>query len=118
MTTTRGGAGVGGKFDVCVSFQEDELSAVIRQGTDTKQVLMLGFNKREPVEKRLATKTGWFWSRSRQKLWNKGESSGHFLYVNEIFTDCDTDTLPYLCTPNGPTCHTGATTCFFRTIPV
>ena len=72
----------------------------------------------EAVEKTLETKTAWFWSRSRQKLWNKGESSGHFLCVNEIFTDCDTDTLLYLCTPKGPTCHTGATSCFFREITV
>ncbi len=50
------------------------------------------------------------------KLWNKGESSGHFLHVAEVFTDCDTDTLLYLCYPDGPTCHTGARSCFFNRI--
>ena len=105
-------------FDLDLLFQKSDLIPVIIQDTDTRQVLMLGFTNREAVEKTLETKTAWFWSRSRQKLWNKGESSGHFLYVNAIFTDCDTDTLLYLCTPKGPTCHTGATSCFFREIEV
>ena len=103
-------------FDLDLLFQKSDLIPVIIQDSDTKQVLMLGFTNREAVEKTLETKTAWFWSRSRQKLWNKGESSGHFLYVNEIFTDCDTDTLLYLCRPEGPTCHTGARSCFFREI--
>lgn len=105
-------------FDLDLLFQKSDLIPVIIQDSDSRQVLMLGFTNREAVEKTLETKTAWFWSRSRQKLWNKGESSGHFLYVNEIFTDCDTDTLLYLCIPKGPTCHTGATSCFFRGIEV
>ena len=105
-------------FDLDLLFQKSDLIPVIIQDSDSRQVLMLGFTNREAVEKTLETKTAWFWSRSRQKLWNKGESSGHFLYVNEIFADCDTDTLLYLCTPKGPTCHTGATSCFFREIEV
>ena len=105
-------------FDLDLLFQKSDLIPVIIQDSDTRQVLMLGFTNREAVEKTLETRTAWFWSRSRQKLWNKGESSGHFLYVNEIFTYCDTDTLLYLCTPKGPTCHTGATSCFFREIEV
>ena len=105
-------------FDLDLLFQKSDLIPVIIQDSDSRQVLMLGFTNREAVEKTLETKTAWFWSRSRQKLWNKGESSGHFLYVNEIFTDCDTDTLLYLCAPKGPTCHTGATSCFFREIEV
>ncbi len=51
---------------------------------------------------------------ARGKLWNKGETSGHFLHVEQIFTDCDTDTLLYFCLPDGPTCHTGRDSCFFR----
>lgn len=105
-------------FDLDLLFQKSDLIPVIIQDSDTRQVLMLGFTNREAVEKTLETKTAWFWSRSRQTLWNKGESSGHFLCVNEIFTDCDADTLLYLCTPKGPTCHTGATSCFFREIEV
>ena len=77
---------------------------------------MLGFTNREAVELTLKTKTAWFWSRSRETLWNKGESSGHFLFVKKIVTDCDTDTLLYFCEPMGPTCHTGAESCFFTTI--
>ena len=64
----------------------------------------------------MRTGTAWFWSRSRQKLWNKGESSGNFLHVRRMAADCDADTLLYLCTPDGPTCHTGAVSCFFREI--
>lgn len=105
-------------FNLDLLFQKSNLIPVIIQDSSTRQVLMLGFTNREAVEKTLETKTAWFWSRSRQKLWNKGESSGHFLYIDGIFTDCDTDTLLYLCTPKGPTCHTGATSCFFREITV
>ena len=62
----------------------------------------------------LETKTAWFFSRSRQKLWNKGESSGHFLHIVEVYADCDDDTLLYIANPVGPTCHTGETSCFFK----
>ena len=105
-------------FDLDALFQKSELIPVIIQHVDTKQVLMLGFTNKEAVELTLKTKTAWFWSRSRQKLWNKGESSGNFLHVKEVFTDSDTDTLLYLCQPDGPTCHTGAVSCFFREIEI
>ena len=97
-------------------FQKSELIPVIIQDADSREVLMLGFTNKEAVELTIRTKTAWFWSRSRQKLWNKGESSGNFLHVKEMLTDCDTDTLLYLCKPDGPTCHTGAHSCFFRAI--
>ena len=84
-------------------FQKSDLIPVIIQDAETGEVLMLGFTNKEAVELTLKTKTAWFWSRSRQKLWNKGESSGHFLHVKKMVTDCDTDTLLYLCTPEGPT---------------
>lgn len=103
-------------MDLDELFQKSELIPVIIQDAATKDVLMLGFTDREAVELTLKTKTAWFWSRSRQKLWNKGESSGNFLHVKEMWTDCDTDTLLYLCQPDGPTCHTGARSCFFRKI--
>lgn len=103
-------------MDLDELFQKSELIPVIIQDAATKDVLMLGFTNREAVELTLKTKTAWFWSRSRQKLWNKGESSGNFLHVKEMWTDCDTDTLLYLCQPDGPTCHTGARSCFFRKI--
>ncbi len=103
-------------FDLDSLFQKSDLIPVIIQHVDTKKVLMLGFTNREAVELTLKTKTAWFWSRSRQTLWNKGETSGHFLHVKKVVTDCDTDTLLYLCVPDGPTCHTGAESCFFNTI--
>lgn len=88
-------------FDLDQLFQKSELIPVIIQHARTKDVLMLGFTNREAVERTLQTKTAWFWSRSRGKLWNKGETSGHFLHVEQIFTDCDTDTLLYFCLPDG-----------------
>ena len=97
-------------------FQKSDLIPVIIQDINTSEVLMLGFTNREAVERTLQTKTAWFWSRSRQKLWNKGETSGHFLHVRRLITDCDTDTLLYLCAPDGPTCHTGAQSCFFNVL--
>ena len=77
---------------------------------------MVGYTNREALERTLESRTAWFWSRSRQKLWNKGETSGHFLQVKEIRYDCDCDTLLYLCKPLGPTCHTGNTSCFYRVL--
>ena len=103
-------------FDLDQLFQKSELIPVIIQHARTKDVLMLGFTNREAVERTLQTKTAWFWSRSRGKLWNKGETSGHFLHVEQIFTDCDTDTLLYFCLPDGRTCHTGRDSCFFQEI--
>ena len=103
-------------FDLDLLFQKSELIPVIIQDVDSREVLMLGYSNREAVELTLKTKTAWFWSRSRNKLWNKGETSGNFLYMREIYADCDTDTLLYLCKPAGPTCHTGSRSCFFNQI--
>lgn len=97
-------------------FKKSELIPVIIQDEETKDVLMLGFTNLEAVQLTLKTKTAWFWSRSRNELWNKGETSGNFLHVVEVRTDCDTDTLLYICRPDGPTCHTGERSCFFRKI--
>ena len=62
------------------------------------------------------TGTAWFFSRSRQKLWDKGETSGNFIYVSKILSDCDDDTLIYSGTPRGSVCHTGNRTCFYTTL--
>ena len=97
-------------------FQKSDLIPVIIQEQATKDVLMLGFTNREAVELTLKTGTAWFWSRSRQELWNKGATSGNYLHVKQVYTDCDTDTLLYICVPDGPTCHTGAHSCFFKPI--
>ena len=103
-------------FDLEKLFQKSDLIPVIIQDQETKDILMLGFTNREAVELTLKTKTAWFWSRSRNELWNKGATSGNFLHVKEVYTDCDTDTLLYVCVPDGPTCHTGARSCFFNRI--
>ena len=105
-------------FDLDRLFQKSELIPVIIQHADTNEVLMLGFTNKEAVELTLKTKTAWFWSRSRQELWNKGATSGNFLHIQRILTDCDTDTLLYFRHPDGPACHTGARSCFFREIEV
>ena len=103
-------------FDLNLLFQKSELIPVVVQEWGSREVLMLGFTNQEAVELTIKTQTSWFLSRSRQMLWNKGESSGNFLHVKEMYADCDTDTLLYVCVPDGPTCHTGAHSCFFNRI--
>ena len=103
-------------FDLSRLFAKSSLIPVIIQHFETKEILMLGFTNLEAVKLTLETKTAWFWSRSRNELWNKGGTSGNFLHVKKMITDCDTDTLLYLCKPDGPTCHTGARSCFFEDI--
>ena len=103
-------------FDLDRLFQKSDLIPVVVQDRETKDVLMVGFTNREAVELTLRTGTAWFWSRSRKELWNKGGTSGNFLHVKKIVADCDTDTLLYMCVPDGPTCHTGARSCFFELI--
>jgi phosphoribosyl-ATP pyrophosphohydrolase/phosphoribosyl-AMP cyclohydrolase len=93
----------------------DELVPAIVQDAVTHKVLMLGFMNNEALQK---TKTGGkvtFFSRSKQRLWTKGETSNNFLTVKEIICDCDNDTLLIKATPAGPVCHTGADTCFNET---
>ena len=97
-------------------FAKSELVPVICQNAQTGAVLMLGYANEEALRRTIETRTAWFWSRSRQKLWNKGETSGHFLHVQEIYGDCDDDTILLLCRPDGPTCHTGSESCFFNKI--
>lgn len=97
-------------------FAKSDLIPAVVQDADTLQVLMVGFVSREALELTLKTKTAWFWSRSRGKLWNKGESSGNYLHIQKVMSDCDNDTLLYFCRPDGPTCHTGAVSCFFNTV--
>lgn len=88
------------------------LPAVIQDWLDGT-VLMLGYMNQEALGKTLATKSVHFWSRSRNKLWEKGETSGNKLLVKELFVDCDRDTILVKAQPIGPTCHTGERACFF-----
>ncbi len=90
----------------------DGLVPVIIQDYNTKKVLMLGFMNGEAFNKTKQESKVTFYSRSKQRLWTKGETSGNFLLVKEILTDCDNDTLLIKAEPTGPVCHTGADTCF------
>lgn len=88
------------------------LVPAIVQDAVTKNVLMLGFMNQEAYDKTVETGRVTFWSRSRQCLWTKGESSGHFLHLVSIQNDCDNDTLLVKVHPEGPTCHKGTDTCW------
>jgi phosphoribosyl-AMP cyclohydrolase len=94
----------------------DGLVTAVIQDWQSKRVLMVGFMNEEALRKTVETGKACFYSRSRNKLWLKGESSGHFLAVKEIRTDCDQDTLLLFCESLGPgVCHEGFESCFFRT---
>ncbi len=88
------------------------LVPAIIQDADTRQVLMLGFMNQEAYDKTLLTGKVTFWSRSRQTLWTKGETSGNYLDLVSMAADCDNDTLLVRVHPHGPTCHTGTDTCW------
>lgn len=90
----------------------DGLLPVIVQDAVTLKVLMLGYMNREAYDKTIAEGRVTFYSRTRQTLWTKGETSGNFLLVKEMFLDCDEDTLLIKADPIGPTCHRGTTACF------
>lgn len=92
------------------------LIPAIVQDVHTKDVLMLAYMNADSLKKTLETGETWFWSRSRQELWHKGETSGNVQEVVEIRYDCDGDTLLVLVQPAGPACHTGERTCFYRTL--
>jgi phosphoribosyl-ATP pyrophosphohydrolase/phosphoribosyl-AMP cyclohydrolase len=92
------------------------LLPVVVQHHASGQVLMVGFANREAIQRTLQTGHAWFFSRSRQRLWEKGETSGNFLDLKGLRVDCDADAVIYLCEPHGPTCHTGEPSCFFETL--
>jgi len=91
------------------------LPAVIQDWLDGT-VLMLGYMNQEALAKTVTTRRVHFWSRSRNQLWEKGETSGHTLHVKELFVDCDRDTILVKAQPVGPTCHTGERACFFSRV--
>ena len=97
-------------------FVKGELIPAIVQEKGTKEVLMLAYMNRESLQKTLETGYTWFYSRSRQELWNKGATSGHLQKVVSIHGDCDCDTLLVRVVQTGPACHTGSHSCFFRQI--
>ncbi len=102
--------------DLRVQFDEQGLVPAIVQDWRDGAILMLGYMNRESLDLTLATGYVHFWSRSRRKLWKKGETSGHYLLCKRVFLDCDGDVLLVKAEPTGPTCHTEARTCFFTEV--
>jgi phosphoribosyl-AMP cyclohydrolase len=88
------------------------LVPVVVQDFNTLDILMLAYANKEAVQKTIDTGYGHYWSRSRKKIWKKGETSGHLQKVNKILLDCDNDTLLYMVEQTGVACHTGEKTCF------
>ena len=95
-------------------FQKSQLIPAIVQDAESREVLMLAYMNRQALELTLQTKKATFYSRSRQSLWVKGETSGNFQFVQQARYDCDEDTILLLVKPAGPACHTGNRTCFYR----
>jgi len=97
-----------------LNFNEKGLIPAIVQDDATGEVLMLGYMNEESLRRTLDSDEVWFYSRSRQELWHKGETSGNKLIVRSLWLDCDSDTILVKAHPTGPTCHTGNKSCFFR----
>ena len=94
----------------------DNLVPIIVQDANTKEILTLAYSNKESLERALTSGNSWFWSRSRKKLWMKGEESGNTQKIRKILVDCDSDALIYLVEPAGPACHTGERTCFHTSL--
>ena len=103
-------------YIMAVGFKKGELIPAVVKDVKTNEVLMLAYMNKESLAKTLETGYTWFWSRSRQELWNKGATSGHLQKVVSIFGDCDDDTLLVNVEQTGVACHTGNYTCFFNQI--
>ena len=106
------------KYFTDALFRKSDLIPAVIQERSTGEVLMLAYMNRESFRKTLETGYTWFFSRSRQKLWNKGETSGHVQKVLEIYGDCDDDTLLIKVRQTGAACHTGHHSCFYKKIGV
>jgi Phosphoribosyl-AMP cyclohydrolase len=99
-----------------LNFAGDGLIPVIVQDAKTREVLMMAYANEEAVQLTQSTGYAHYYSRSRKKLWKKGEESGHFQKVNQVLVDCDEDCLIYEVEQAGAACHTGYRTCFYRTL--
>lgn len=97
-------------------FGPDGLMPVVATDSGTGRVLMLAYMNAEALAKTISTGEAWYWSRSRNKLWRKGESSGHTQRVLEVRTDCDQDAIEIVVEQTGPACHTKRRTCFYRVV--
>lgn len=99
-----------------IKFDERGLVPAIAQDVETKEILMLAYMNRESLEWTIKNGKACYWSRSRQKLWIKGETSGHFQLIQSIRIDCDLDSILLEVKQIGPACHTGKYSCFYRDI--
>jgi phosphoribosyl-AMP cyclohydrolase len=99
-----------------LQFDQKGLIPAIVQDVSTGEVLMLAYMNAESLRRTLESGQAWFYSRSRQELWHKGATSGNFLNVKAILVDCDEDALVLKVRPEGPACHTGNRSCFYRTL--
>ena len=97
-----------------LKFDEKGLIPAVVQDDETGEVLMLGYMNEESLRRTLASGEVWFFSRSRQELWHKGETSGNKILVRSLWLDCDGDTILVKAHPTGPVCHTGSRNCFFQ----
>jgi phosphoribosyl-AMP cyclohydrolase len=97
-----------------IKYDDKGLIPAIIQDVDTGEVLMMGYMNELALQRTLTEENVWFYSRSRQKMWLKGETSGNFIKVREVLKDCDNDTILVKAKPVGPVCHTGNKTCFFQ----
>jgi phosphoribosyl-AMP cyclohydrolase len=97
-----------------IEFDEKGLIPAVIQDIDTGEVLMLGYMNEKALDLTLKEDDIWFYSRSRQEMWHKGETSGNFIKVKEVWKDCDNDTILVKAKPVGPVCHTGERSCFFQ----
>jgi phosphoribosyl-AMP cyclohydrolase len=104
------------EFLANVAFNADGLVPAVAQDAETGEILMLAWMNRESLALTLDSGAMTYWSRSRQSLWRKGETSGHTQEVVDALIDCDGDTLVFKVRQTGPACHTGARSCFFRKI--
>ncbi len=100
-----------------IKYNEKGLVPAIIQDADSGEVLMLGYMNEEALQRTLSGEDVWFYSRSRQEMWHKGETSGNYIKVHEVWKDCDNDTILVKAHPVGPVCHTGNRTCFFQELP-
>lgn len=103
-------------MDIELKYNEQGLIPCVVQERETGDVLMVAWMNEESLKLTRETRTTWFWSRSRQELWNKGATSGNIQHVCELRYDCDADCLLAIVDPEGPACHTGAHSCFYRAI--
>ena len=99
-----------------LTYDSNGLIPAVVQQHDTGEVLMVAWMSAESLQRTLDSGTTWFWSRSRQELWNKGATSGNTQAVKEVLFDCDADTLLVKVEAAGPACHTGERSCFFRSV--